>query len=900
MKKILFTSLMLFAILAFCLASCVKFTFSVTFIVDGETYDTITTNGKETVKFPKNPEKEGYTFEGWYLDNNTWNEPFTANSLLDMPLSFDNEVTVFAKFVKNELCDVHDFNENNVCKNCGYKPDVKSTCTITFDSNGGSTIPSQEVKKGETIKKPENPKRDGYIFDGWYLGDELWSFAGYPVNADMTLTAKWTPITYEVKFVDENDNLITTQTVIKGSKIVKPTDPKKDGCTFVGWFDIGVVWDFDSNTVKQNLTLKTKWVAYVTYNLDGGFNSSENPNEIYSDSSLPISLHNPNKDGYTFAGWYADEQFTIKVDSITSCTHHVLYALWIKEPQYVENFPWTPTTIRISISESSDSQQLRSSARRYLAGDLSQTEGGGDKVDVFVSDRNSAAREFTGVSPEYRYLPDTAMYAWSQSIAYINAQVTSGDVETPDVFVNFVYDMVTCSLLGNFANLRSTTMYEDGHELYEQNYFQFVNPTEETPVDDFGLYEDTGKGYMYDYMQSLTLSKAKMYCIASDYFIDAVRASMVIPVNIEMLETYIAATSTYGQWNSDRAETFDKDGNVETAYTIEDLYELVYAGGWNYDALAKFSEAVAGTEGEGKITDTEGRLGFALGADTGLPASGMLYSTPIVIVNREYDVTTGDYTYSYPYTQKNADGTYSFYEDLDNPDDTFDELVDFYDRLSTLMGTNGIITASLEKDGVHSTESVRDAFVNGRLLFGGITLLGGLEQEDYATLNGEGKSGYGIVPVPLYKETLGAEDYITQLHNNAKVGAIAFSTKNFAQCTAYLDYQSTHSYDILTEYYNSTLSKIVEEGSIGSNTEMLQMIRANVRSSFDKAYEDALGEFYKGQTGGTSDEQKWHNIIKAANFEIGQGMRREYSEVVGLKAKRLYDLETIVFPALPI
>ena len=563
-------------------------------------------------------------------------------------------------------------------------------------------------------------------------------------------------------------------------------------------------------------------------------------------------------------------------------------------------YPWKTTNLVFSISENSDNQQLPSSSRRYLAGDLKDVVGGGDKVDVFVSDRNSDALKETNVTVEYRYLPDTDVYGWSQNIAYINGQVTSGDAETPDVFVNFVYDMVACSLLGNFANLRSTTMYKDGHELAGYNNFAF---TQDENLNEFGEYEDTGKGYMYEYMRSLTLSKFKMYCLSSDYFIDMVRAFFAIPVNVELLETFITATSEDGKWNSDRTETYDDNGDVETNYTIEDLYELVYAGEWNYDALAQFSNAVTGDGYDGTINSD--RFGFALGTDTGLPASGMLYTTPIVIVEREYNTSKGEYEYSYPNMKQvtDANGKVTHVVDENSEDATFEDLIDFCDKLSALMNTRGVVTTSQTKDGVHSATSIRSAFVNNRLLFGGIIVLGGLEHEDYAKLNGEGKSGYGIVPVPLYNDSLGYHedtdtyDYLTQVHNNGKIGAIAFSTKNFAQCTAYLDYQSVNSNQILEEYYGYTLSNIVDEGGI-DNTQMLTMIRENVRSSFDKAYEDALGEFYKGQTGGTSDEQKWHNIIKTADFKLSD-MRGQYATVAGAKADRLYNLETKVFPTLP-
>ena len=564
------------------------------------------------------------------------------------------------------------------------------------------------------------------------------------------------------------------------------------------------------------------------------------------------------------------------------------------------NYPWKETTLIFSINEDSDNDQLPSSSRRYLAGDLTGITGAGDKVDQFVADRNSDALKATNVKVVYDYLLDKE-YTWGQSITYINEFVNSGDVETPDVFISFVYDMVACSLLRNFANLKSEKMYKPEHELFgkEYNYFEFVNPTADTAVDDFGEYEDTGVGYMYEYMRSLTLSKSKMYCLSSDYFIDMVRAFFAIPVNVGVLEQYVEATSEAGKFNSDRAETFDDNGEIEKAYTIEDLYELVNAGEWNYDALAKFSDAVASDAGDGTVPNSE-RLGFALGTDSGLAASGMLYTTPITIVKRTYSDTTGEYTYAYPNMQKtqDANGKVSFIIDKNSNDKTFEELEDFCERLTNLMSSRGVVIASEKADGVHSAESIRTAFRDGRLLFGGVIVIGALEHKDYIAMNGDGKSGYGILPVPLYSETLGAEDYLTQIHNNGKIGAISYTTKKFAQCTAYLNYQSTHSNEILTQYYNYTLSNLVEEGGVGGNTEMLQLLRDNVRSSFDKAYEDVIGEYYFGQTNGQSRENEWHNVIKNQGFKdidiVGQ-----YESIAGTKANHLYGLEVNTFPGLP-
>ena len=64
------------------------------------------------------------------------------------------------------------------------------TCTVTFDTDGGTKIPAQTVRWGETAQRPANPKKQEYRFDGWYLGDEPYDFST-PVTEDITLTARW-------------------------------------------------------------------------------------------------------------------------------------------------------------------------------------------------------------------------------------------------------------------------------------------------------------------------------------------------------------------------------------------------------------------------------------------------------------------------------------------------------------------------------------------------------------------------------------------------------------------------------------------------------------------------------------------------------------------------------------
>ena len=74
-----------------------------------------------------------------------------------------------------------------------------TTVTVDFDSNGGSDIESQTIEKGAEAIKPIDPKREGYVFDGWCLDEEcttLWVFET-PVFEDTTLYAKWKTVTVE-------------------------------------------------------------------------------------------------------------------------------------------------------------------------------------------------------------------------------------------------------------------------------------------------------------------------------------------------------------------------------------------------------------------------------------------------------------------------------------------------------------------------------------------------------------------------------------------------------------------------------------------------------------------------------------------------------------------------------
>ena len=551
------------------------------------------------------------------------------------------------------------------------------------------------------------------------------------------------------------------------------------------------------------------------------------------------------------------------------------------------SYPWSTTTLKFQMTDNSNHTELPSSCRRYLAGDLSKTTDSSTTVDDYIKERNEDALAATNVKVVYEYLADTDAYSWSNNIDTIDSEVRSKDPSRPDMYCNFVYDIVAVSLKGSFANLYSSTMYKDGHELAgeEHNYFEFTKLRDK--------YVDNGEGYMYDYMRSLTLSKYKMYCLSSDYFTDMVRAFLVIPVNISLLETLYTDNST--DFLKDRVETFDEDINVKTNYTIEDFYALVNDMEWTYETLAKFADKITKDNGGESGIDLRDTVGFALGTNSGLPASGMLYTTSITIIDRKMDINKGDYTYSYPGTVNVGGSSYAM-----NDNGTPDDLIEFCNNLTALMNTNGVITVSTAQAsafgyGDFDLAAIRQRFAGGNVLFGGVIALGSLEYDEYKDMNKDGKRGYGIVPVPLYRSNSN-DQYLTQIHNIGKIGAISYTTEKFSQCTAYLNYQSTHSTEILNEYYDYKLAYDVGTGVTG-NVEMLQYIRYNVRSAFDKAFEDALAQFYSA-TDANATSEKWHQMLMAADFKL-ETMATQYASLAPKKAENLHKLENEVYPYLP-
>ncbi|MBQ8719592.1 MAG: hypothetical protein IJY65_00990 [Clostridia bacterium] len=513
-----------------------------------------------------------------------------------------------------------------------------------------------------------------------------------------------------------------------------------------------------------------------------------------------------------------------------------------------EEYDWDTTSLFFQMTNNSNGQELPSRCKRYMAG---EDDSAHSDIDNDIRLRNIVAEQKTKVSVDYDYWPDSAGYGWGGNIDRITEQTKSGDADAPDMYCNFVYDMVACSLLGAFANLKAT-------EARGTNYFEFVGRAFNG--------EDTGEGYMYEYMTSLTLSKFKMYILASDYFTDLIRAFLVVPVNISMLNTVIKQVEG-------EAADYNGDGNFD----VNDFYEMVKQNKWTYTKMAAYCSAIYKSDGTGAAKSIhDDRLGFAISNYSGLPATGLVYTSSVVVIHRDWDYDNNDYKYYYPPT--NAD------------------LCSLTDALYDLFNSEGVISVNNVEGanyGEDAGQAIRNRFAKNHILFGGIICVGSLEYPEYQAMKDASSVddpskgyGFGVVPVPLYRD--GSDDqYLTQIHNIGRCGAISASTTKFSQCTAFLNYLSLNSTDILNSYYDNQLQYAIADGSPG-NVYMLQYIRYNVRTSFDKAFEDAMGVFYMS-TNENASEERWYTIIQRHLFMM-TNMSERYAELYPTKQDMLDNL----------
>lgn len=135
--------------------------------------------------------------------------------------------------------------------------------TVTFDSDGGSSVAEQKVNAGEKAFEPDDPVKDEYVFKGWFIGETKYDF-DTPVTEDITLKAKWelsipAPVMVTLTFDSDGGSEIEAYVVESGVVVPYPqANPTRNGYYFVGWFVGNEKYAF-GEPLTEDVTVKAKW-----------------------------------------------------------------------------------------------------------------------------------------------------------------------------------------------------------------------------------------------------------------------------------------------------------------------------------------------------------------------------------------------------------------------------------------------------------------------------------------------------------------------------------------------------------------------------------------------------------------------------------------------------------------
>lgn len=204
--------------------------------------------------------------------------------------------------------------------------------TVSY-SNGVSgssiTVPAdQSVRYGASVSPTFEGvgTRTGYEFAGWNRGSTTWTEGGGQAaltmpDSDVTFTAQWDPVEYDIIFNENGGTFAGTYTkpqkyTIESPAITLPTSANitYTGYTFGGWYtNSGLTGDAQTTISAGSTGPKTyyaKWtpITYtITYDFNGGTeNASLNPATYTVQSDFELAAPTRSDGDYRFGGWYTD------------------------------------------------------------------------------------------------------------------------------------------------------------------------------------------------------------------------------------------------------------------------------------------------------------------------------------------------------------------------------------------------------------------------------------------------------------------------------------------------------------------------------------------------------------------------------------------------------------------
>ena len=193
----------------------------------GSRVETITTGLLNTIDKPDDPTKEGYTFAGWYLN--------------DEKFSFDTKL------------------RENITLTAHWEEEEVPTYTLRFDALGGSEIEDMTVQEGSILEDVPVPEKEGYLFTSWYYHNKEFDFSK-EISSNMTFVAKYEKdsdvVRVRIRYNNGSEDL--EKKIKVGSVLTKLDEPSREGYKFVGWYLGDEEYHF-TESISKDITLEARW-----------------------------------------------------------------------------------------------------------------------------------------------------------------------------------------------------------------------------------------------------------------------------------------------------------------------------------------------------------------------------------------------------------------------------------------------------------------------------------------------------------------------------------------------------------------------------------------------------------------------------------------------------------------
>ena len=288
------------------------------------------------------PIRAGYSFKNWKV-----------LSGLGAVYKLNKELADFTEEIYGSLDEsigyyaykTPDFNETNASIIAEWIP---NNYTVTLKISSDTKVAWNTVTYDNTYGAMLNfvPTRIGYTFAGWYTeergGEKITSSSKVKIAKDHDLYAHWTPNKYKVTIKTDKDTTVAWDTVTYGQKYSPMLNfiPKKTGYTFVGWYTelYGGEQVTSSSVVRitQDQILYAHWknsqYKLTLRNEDKSIITTATV--TYGKAYGGMLSYAPEREGYTFAGWYTAITGGTRVTAktiVSTANDHDLYIRWTKK-----------------------------------------------------------------------------------------------------------------------------------------------------------------------------------------------------------------------------------------------------------------------------------------------------------------------------------------------------------------------------------------------------------------------------------------------------------------------------------------------------------------------------------------------------------------------------------------